>query len=720
MIREAASSRPPRPPWDGGPIVAVPAPSASPQAPLVAGIAPAAALGALSSALQAALVRTGLPSATVELAAWPGPGPRVSPADLRISGPAPVRQGRIQIVAGCRDPDEHPLERPFVIGLDRRVEPAWRLSILVGDPDPEPVWAGLLRLLLDPLFTGRLGDRAAAPSQRPLGRLHREVVVHHVAHGFRDPALAEHGRVLWVDANPAVDTVLSPYGLAILNEIASRRGFLGAIVSPFTDFEQPREGLVGVIERFQPDLIGISLRNIDDALIIRTTGGRRDRIDTTDFLCQVASLVTAVRACYAGPLLLGGAALTRAPQVLMRALGIRFGVQGPGDAIADALFAQWRPLDRSASRPAFAELWRAIPGTLTDPASPDPADGAGPPPRRSRPRALPELAFPVPRDPVRIWRERRLGIAAAVRGTYGCPLECTYCLEATPRLPNQHRDAGAVVDEMQWLLEQHVVRSFHLTDSEANLPFSRMRALAAEIVRRGLQDTVTWTAYCTPRPFEVESIPALCAAGLRGLKLSVDHFAPTQLRSLGKVYPEAAVHHLLSALTRAPRGLRVGVSILFGAPGETLETIEYAVDHMRRYAAHGMEFYYNVGLRLYPGTPLFTDWKEGRLDPALCLGPGRKDGGVSPLVYCAPGSPRLLSLKISKALAHCPSVHLIAASRPKDADESLRRLHVVASRWFRGDVDAAASLLGRMGVLSSGDGTVLRRALHLERCLRRA
>jgi radical SAM superfamily enzyme YgiQ (UPF0313 family) len=632
----------------------------------------------------------------------------------RISGSAHPREGQIRLVAGCTNLDGSLWPHAILVGVDAGVHPNWQVCGFLSSPSYSLVRASLYRLLLDPLFTGVLAEGSPVGDERDLGRVHAQIIRNRVAQGLPRAHGIEPGRILWVDLNPTVDTIVDSYGLCILNQIATDHGFLGFVVSPFLEFERPEDSIKEIVTRFGPNLIGLSLRNLDDAVSIRNVDGPLEGIDTLGYLETAQRLVAAIRSAFCGPMVLGGAALTRSPRILMEALDVEFGVQGPGDVVIDSLLLKWRPgCDGRASLVVFRSMWKDIPGAL----SRGEGSGSSEPPVFASSEAA-GATTKVLRNPVKLWFERRNGIATAVRGSYGCPLDCTYCLEATPRVRVRQRGADAVVDEMQWLLSEYGIRHFHLTDSEANLPFSRLQALASVIRGRRLHDRVTWTVYATPAPFDTSALEELCVAGLRCIKLSIDHFAPAQLRSLGKVHSEQSIHRLLEALREAPAALSVSASILFGAPGETLSTINYAAEKIREYSDSRVLFYYNVGLRLYPGTPLFKDWWEGRLDATLCHGPGCADGGLSPLIYCAPAPPRVLCRKIEDDLAACPNARLIAASRSAASDESLRLLHVAAGAWFRGDTGAAVAALKTLGFAEGVRGGLAQAAFRQLRHLR--
>jgi hypothetical protein len=184
------------------------------------------------------------------------------------------------------------------------------------------------------------------------------------------------------------------------------------------------------------------------------------------------------------------------------------------------------------------------------------------------------------------------------------------------------------------------------------------------------------------------------------------------------VHTEASIHRLLTALAAKPASLQVSVSMLFGAPGETLATVDYATRWIKEYADAGIVFYYNVGLRIYPGTRLFCDWQQGRLDRRMCFGPGLADGGLSPVVYCAAGPPRVLTGRIAQALVDCANARRLAAYRSAAFDESLRLVHVAAANWHRGDVASAATAVRDLGIGITRDSQAMEAALRLEQDLR--
>src|SRR5207237_7859463 len=77
----------------------------------------------------------------------------------------------------------------------------------------------------------------------------------------------------------------------------------------------------------KPDLIGISLRNVDDVLI------RKQEL----FVNEIADLVDTVHKKWACPVVLGGSGYSILPVELLELTGADFGIVGEGEAALPAL-----------------------------------------------------------------------------------------------------------------------------------------------------------------------------------------------------------------------------------------------------------------------------------------------------------------------------------------------------------------------------------------------
>ncbi|MFH1466479.1 MAG: hypothetical protein ABIO70_18995, partial [Pseudomonadota bacterium] len=169
-------------------------------------------------------------------------------------------------------------------------------------------------------------------------------------------------RVLLVHANPAVTaSPVPPYGL---ERVARAFELAGCVVELCLPFEEPDPGatLAAALEP-GPALVGIGMRNLDDALVVCGPEGA-GALDLTCWLDDVRPLVgQAVAAVGSGRVLLGGAALSAGARQIAAALGLRWAIQGPAD---DLCWRMGRALTRG--EPPFA---------LEDPRLVDAAGPAG-------------------------------------------------------------------------------------------------------------------------------------------------------------------------------------------------------------------------------------------------------------------------------------------------------------------------------------------------------
>ncbi|MBT8370150.1 MAG: cobalamin-dependent protein, partial [Deltaproteobacteria bacterium] len=83
------------------------------------------------------------------------------------------------------------------------------------------------------------------------------------------------------------------------------------------------------IEQFSPQIIGISLRNIDNT----------DTTDPKGFVGQYKEIVEAIREHSNAPLILGGSGFTIFPVETMKALQADYGIIGEGERLAMLLDA---------------------------------------------------------------------------------------------------------------------------------------------------------------------------------------------------------------------------------------------------------------------------------------------------------------------------------------------------------------------------------------------
>nr|WP_283809154.1 radical SAM protein [Tumebacillus amylolyticus] len=387
---------------------------------------------------------------------------------------------------------------------------------------------------------------------------------------------------------------------------------------------------------------------------------------------------------------------------------LEFGVIGAADYAIAKLCELWSPdLLATQGLEGFRRLWSQLPGAVWK------EQGSFHRTVALRTRVL-NQSTRIRRTWTFSYKNKRDYLPEPVRGAQGCALACSYCVESVNRTRMSSRSIEQVVDEIEFSLRRYGIRVFHMADSEANIPFQRLTDLARELIRRNLHHEILWTAYLNVLPFEADAIPLLVESGLYRFKFAFDHFADDILKSYHKNFREKDLDALLDAFEPYIGQVQLYAGILLGGPGEDETTLQYAMDRMKQHAKRGFTFYYNVGVRIYPGTPFGLQFLEDRTQAGY-YGPGKHDDGLSALVYSAPQSPRVLAARVEEFFQNSPRVFRMNKEKTTGIGyEGYRRFLVAWHAWLDGrSIDALQILEETENLHLLREGLVLQRLLRM-------
>jgi len=376
-------------------------------------------------------------------------------------------------------------------------------------------------------------------------------------------------RVLLVSANTErLNMVTIPLGLGVVAAATRRAGhdvaFLDLLAEP-----DPAGAVRRAVDRERPEVIGISVRNIDDQV----------RESPRFLLAQVRPVVEACREGSRAPIVLGGAGYSIFPDAALAYLGADFGVCGDGEEAFTALLerlaagrdpgglpgvhVRGRP---GAGDPPFAEelcalpMWDEALGEVADPASPD-------------------LWIPV--------QSRR-----------GCPNDCSYC--STSHIQGRRlraRDPREVAEHVAGL-GRAGYRRVYFVDNSFNIPEQHAFELCEQLER--LRTGVSWRCILYPHRVPEALVDAMARAGCVEVSLGFESGSLAVLREMNKRFTPADVRRVSDAL--AAHGIRRIGFLLLGGPGETRDTVEESIVFAESLRLEALKV--TVGIRIYPGTPL--------------------------------------------------------------------------------------------------------------------
>src|SRR5262245_5985068 len=133
-------------------------------------------------------------------------------------------------------------------------------------------------------------------------------------------------RVLLISSNRCTtpDPVF-PLGLAYLNAALRNAGH----TTKWFDLQVGPEPLQHILDTFQPQIVGLSLRNIDDVLIRKRE----------TYYTELASLCAEIRRHARAIIVLGGSGYSIFPEKLLQLSQADFGICGPGETPFTQLIA---------------------------------------------------------------------------------------------------------------------------------------------------------------------------------------------------------------------------------------------------------------------------------------------------------------------------------------------------------------------------------------------
>jgi radical SAM superfamily enzyme YgiQ (UPF0313 family) len=365
----------------------------------------------------------------------------------------------------------------------------------------------------------------------------------------------------------------------------------------------PARSVRKAISRFRPDIVGITIRNID------TGSGYRPRFLIDRIRNQV---VEPCRRTFTGPIVIGGAAAGINGPELLEYFDLPYAVQGDGEATMIEIAARYgagRPLD-------------GVPGLVIR--RPDGSVEANPPVFTDD---LDRLPAPEPHRHVNLLPYRVYSSPLQIQTKRGCALSCSYC--TYNRLEGGRyrlRDPEAVADEIERSVRASGIRDVEIVDSTFNLPLDHAKAVLRSLAARNLGLRIAAMGM-NPKYVDVELVDLMCRSGFVEACLGIEAGSDPMLRSLGKNFTVADILQARQTLRGA--GIPVMWFLLLGAPGETRETIAETFRTVDSVAGPLDLVNIGVGIRVYKGAPIAGRWLEEH--------PDAREDFLQPLSYAPQG-----------------------------------------------------------------------------------
>ncbi|MBI4379218.1 MAG: radical SAM protein [Nitrospinae bacterium] len=339
--------------------------------------------------------------------------------------------------------------------------------------------------------------------------------------------------------------------------------------------------------RYQPDIIGLSLRNIDNA----------SYPSTRYYVSGYVKIMNTIRSMSKAPIVLGGSAFTIFPEELMEYLGADMGIKGEGESAVSQF--------REKGGKGIYEEMVSDPGDISFPRNID-------------------TIFPF------FHYYRTIGIQTA----RGCPHRCIYC--TYPLLERSRRRLRLpyeIADEIEHLNKHFNKSDFFIVDSSFNSDEEHMAGVLEAIISRNL--AIRFSCYLQPRIEDPSIFGLLKRAGCVAVDFGTDSGSPSIVHSLRKGFTVDDIRRVSQSCRKA--GIDFCHSLIFGGPGETPETIRETITLMNEVSPKAVIAM--IGIRIYPGTEIEQIAQE---EGQLCS----KESLLKPRFYFGPLGPGRLSREI--------------------------------------------------------------------------
>jgi len=377
-------------------------------------------------------------------------------------------------------------------------------------------------------------------------------------------------KVLLLSANTEqINMPTLPLGLACVAAATRKAGHEVTYLDLMAQ-EDVQEVIKEAMEERSPDIVGISVRNIDDQVM-----------DNPAFLLdQVKDVVASCRSFSGAPLVLGGAGYSMYPESALEYLGADMGIQGEGEVAFPTL------LDKIQRSHDLSET----PGLYLP--------GRGLQAKRTFAKNLD--GFPFPQD--HLWSSSSMSEDAEFLLPFqtrrGCPMNCSYCSTSTIEGEIlRKRSPALVVEELARQAEKGFDR-FYFVDNTFNLPPSYATELCQQLAAAELD--ITWRCILYPCKVDEELVGLMVKAGCREVSLGFESCCEPVLQGMNRRYNSQDVRRVTQIL--GDHGIHRMGFLLLGGPGETKESVEKSLQFADSLGLEVVKV--TTGIRIYPHTVL--------------------------------------------------------------------------------------------------------------------
>jgi len=320
-----------------------------------------------------------------------------------------------------------------------------------------------------------------------------------------------------------------------------------------------------------PQLIGISFRNVDDSFWPSAKW----------FVPDLHELIKKIRKLCDCPIVIGGVGYSIFARQILDYTGADFGIRGDGEEAIVQLYQQLQESKKFSKVTGL--LWKQDKQIIANPP------------------AWPEkLSLPAYRNFIDNNTYFNKGGQCGFETKRGCDRKCIYCADPLAKGTSLRlRNPSQVADEVEFLLAKGI-DVLHTCDAEFNIPRNHAASICKEFIHRGLGDKIQWYAYLAVLPFDAELASLMRRAGCVGINFTSDAASEKMLKTYRQ--PQTKVHLASAVKLCRDNNIKVMTDLLLGGPGETVDTLTETIEFIKQIKPDCSGA--SLGVRIYPGTEM--------------------------------------------------------------------------------------------------------------------
>lgn len=381
-------------------------------------------------------------------------------------------------------------------------------------------------------------------------------------------------KVLLISTNRSTNPIpVMPIGPCIVAEAAERTGhmvhFLDLMFS-----KKPISKVQSAVTNFKPDVIGISIRNIDNL----------EMFSPKFYLNDLQNIVKIIRNLTSNPIVFGGGALSVMPEEILRLANVSCAVIENGETTFPLLLEYIAQNKEYNNLQGIAHINNGDFHCNSGTSSSFSEDYFAP----DYPRWLNMRAY------------KTQMVSAPVLTKKGCMFRCIYCT-----------DGGCTYEfiEPEYVAESVLryvsagMRDIEFVDSVFNTPLKHAMEVC-EAIARNKQKARIQCLELNPLHLNESLLTAMEYAGFKGMGITLESASDPVLHALQKGFTTREVYHAVDLVNK--HKIPCAWIFMLGGPGETRKTVKETLLFAEKQIRPQDMAFFNIGIRIFPGTKLET------------------------------------------------------------------------------------------------------------------